>query len=423
MRRLGLALLLAAVASAAARADDAETARRAVSYTLSVQREDGLFLYDFDFLSAAPSGEDNAVRQAGTLYALGEYLLHTGDERVAEALRRGLERMRTLSLPVGKSALQSALEPTGLYGIQSPRLASWLLRAGLLYRPEGEGRVVAQAGEGYEDAWAGTTALALIAEVEYRRATGDERFAGARAAWRQALLDLIVPGSGVRASPARTARSAYFDGETWLALAIYHEAFPGDAAASQALSELEDELMAWYGGEGRHRHFFHWGGMASAVRFRTTRDARFERFAADLAAWYLDDVPLDETASHTTCSAIEGTASVLATLAGRGATDPLVARLRERVTAELERNGGFQIRPGQDRMPLAKGGLLVAPVLAEHAGAILAGRYRAYTRIDLTQHCISGILKALRVGLGTGRLPRPDLPIGPVAAHPPGDSH
>jgi hypothetical protein len=423
MHRLVLVVLLAAAASAAARADDVETVRRAVAYTLSVQREDGLFLYDFDFLAAAPSGEDNAVRQAGTLFVLGEYLQHTGDERVAEAMRRGLARMRTLSLPVGKGALQSALEPTGLYGIQSPRLASWLLRAGLLYRPEGAGLVVAAEDEGYEDAWAGTTALVLIAEIEYRRATGDDRFAGARTAWRQALLDLIVPGAGVRVSPTRTARSPYFDGETWLALAVYHEAFPDDAAVSTTLSQLEDELMGWYGGEGRHRHFFHWGGMTSAVRFRTTHDPKFQRFAADLAAWYLDEVPLDETGSHTTCSVIEGTASVLATLADRGADDPLVARLRERVTRELERNRAFQIRPGQDRMPLAKGGLLLAPVLAEHAGAILQGRYRPYTRIDLTQHCVSGILKALRVGLGSGRLPRPELDVGPIEGSPLGEAH
>ena len=74
-----LAALAATLLAQGARADDAERLRRAVEYTLSVQQPSGLFLYDFDFLAAAPSGDDNVVRQAGTLFVLGEYLLETGD--------------------------------------------------------------------------------------------------------------------------------------------------------------------------------------------------------------------------------------------------------------------------------------------------------------------------------------------------------
>jgi hypothetical protein len=404
-----LAILLVADPT---RADDAQTLQRAVAYTLSVQRD--------DFMAAAPSGQDNVVRQAGALYALGEYLLHTDDPAVAESLRRGLERMQALSRPSGKSRFQSWLERTGLYAWESGRLEKLLLRHGLLYRPEGEGSVLVEPGAGYEQGWAGGTALALAAELAYARATGDDGFAGARARWRRGLLDQLVPGGAVRATPATLKHAIYFDGETWLALALYHEAFPQDAEVGDALHRLEDFLMSWYGGEGRHRHFFHWGEMACAVRQRTDgdRDPRFARFAAELADWYLDQVSLEETKSHTTCSVIEGAASALAVLGPEKEADPLVVRLRERVTRELERNGKMQIRAGQDRIELPKGGLLVAPTLAGHAGATLAGPYRAYTRIDLTQHCISGWVKALRVGVATGALPRPDLPIGPLAEGP-----
>jgi len=388
-----------------ARADDAEFLRRAVEYTLSVQQESGLFLYDFDFLTAAPSGDDNVVRQAGTLFVLGEYLLETRDPRVVAALRAGLDRMRALSVSTGKGRLQSALERSGLYDIDSRRLADLLHGMGLLHVPDGDALLVAEPTAGYDSAWSGATALALLAELDYQRATGEQRFADARAAWLRGLLALRVSGSGVRASPVTLRRSAYVDGETWLALAHYHEAFPEDAEVERELASLEDYLLAHYGGEGRHAQFFHWGGMASAVRQRTTQDPRFADFAAGLAAWYLDEVPFEMKREQTTCSVIEGAASILAALDARPADDALVARLRERVVRELARNRALQIDAGQQRIELPGGGLLVAPRLAEHAGAILAGPYHAYTRIDLTQHCISGFLKALRIGLADGEVP------------------
>jgi len=71
-----VALACAALAAPApARADDAERVRRAVDYTVASQRPTGLFRYDFDVPSAEPTGEDNLVRQAGTLFVLGEALL------------------------------------------------------------------------------------------------------------------------------------------------------------------------------------------------------------------------------------------------------------------------------------------------------------------------------------------------------------
>ena len=413
------ALLLSALAAAllaqAARADDAERLRRAVDYTLSVQQQSGLFLYDFDFLAAAPSGDDNVVRQAGTLYALGEYLLETRDPRVETALRAGLGRMWALSVPTGKGRLQTALEATGLYEIDSRRLAGLLQRMGLLDVPGGDALLVAGPTAGNDNAWSGATALALIAELDYQRATGEQRFASARAAWFRGLLSLRVPGSGVRASPVTLARSVYFDGETWLALAHYREAFPDDADVERELASLEDYLLAHYGGEGRDVQFFHWGAMANAVRQRTTRDPRYAEFAARLGAWYLDEVPFELKREQTTCSVIEGAASILAALGAPPADAALAARLRERLARELARNRALQIDAGQQRIELPGGGLLVAPLLAAHAGAILEGPHRAYTRVDLTQHCISGFLKALRVGAADGEAPgsaRPPSPGG-----------
>jgi len=66
------------------------------------------------------------------------------------------------------------------------------------------------------------------------------------------------------------------------------------------------------------------------------------------------------------------------------------------------RNRTYQIPPRQRRLALGGGSELRAPTLADSSGAFLAGRYRAYTRIDLTQHRISAFLIAKRYGLVGG---------------------
>ena len=409
-RALGALVLAGALLGpASARADDADRVRRAVEYTVASQLPTGLFRYDFDVPSAEPTGGDNQVRQAGTLFVLGEYLLEERDPRVEETLRKGLVAMDGLSVPIGKSTSQQALESLGAFRLRFGRFERQLDRYGLLYAPEGPGRIVTDAGD-YAKALTGTTALALVAALEYERATKDARFADLRDAWTRGLLMLMLPsGEGVRMRPTTLESSPYFDGETWLAFAEHREAFPEDPDVEPALRALESRLMDQFGA-APVSEFFHWGAMASAQRYRTTGEARFAAFAAQQAEWFLAKVPYEKGRKQTTCSQIEGLASVAATLADRPEHAALLARVRERAARELERNRRLQVEPGQDRLPLAGGGTLLAPVLADHAGSFLAGPYRPYIRTDLNQHCISAFLKARRVGLAD--VAAGDLPTG-----------
>ncbi len=388
------ALLLAPIAVPAE--DDAERIRRAVAHTLAMQLPSGLFRYDFDFLDAAPTGQDNIVRQAGTLFALGAYLVDTGDRAVAAPIQRGLEALAQRSLPIGTGTAQSLLERVGVFGIESWRLERALAGRGWLYAPEGDGRVVS-GNQSYPGALSGATALALIAELEYR-ATGDERFAEMRAGWLRGLLSLRVPGGGIRDHPDTLHPGAYVNGETWLALALYHDAFPDDADAARALSELEDYLMDHYR-RAPDRSFYHWGALASAARLSSGEPARLAEFAADQAEFILREAPPDETRRDTSCSLIEGLGSAIAVIRSRPGREDLLARLSGRVTRELAHNRTLQIRADQRRLPLGGGGELRAPSLADFPGAFLAGSYTPYTRIDLTQHCISAFLIAKRYGL------------------------
>ena len=398
--RIGAALAsiwLLVLPGVAAAGEDDERLRRAVAHVLSTQLPNGLFRYDFDFLEAEPSGEDNIVRQAGTVFALGEYLRDTGDSAVVAPLRAAFDALAKRSLPLGRGRVQSALESAGVFSIVSERLARQLERAGVLFDPTGDGRVVS-GDDSYPGAHTGATALALLGELEYFRATHDDRYRALRESWLRGLLALHVPGGGVREHPATLAQGPYIDGEAWLALAHYHETFPDEPGAAQALRELEDHVIERYSATP-DRAFFQWGAMAAAARLSTGDATRLAEFAAVQAEFILDAAPPDESRTYSTCGLLEGLASAVAVVGSRPGRDALLVRLRERVASELDHNRALQIEARQVRLPLGAGGMLTAPTLAQNHGAFLAGPHRPYTRTDVTQHCISALLKARRYGL------------------------
>jgi hypothetical protein len=388
-RRAALAALLLATV-APARADDAERLRRAADHLIASQRESGLFAYDFDVASAEPSGRDNLVRQAGALAALGEYAADTGDRRALPALRAGLDALAARSLRIRPGRLDAALAALGL-------------------RPRGATRLVAEGGRP-DGAPAGATALALVAALEHRRASADARYAALAAAWARGLRALRVRG-GIREHPGSRQRSPYFDGEAWLALALLDARAPGEADGGETLRELERQLMEHYGREPSVS-FYHWGAMASAERYRATADPAFVEFAAGQARFALAALPPSAVRRHNACYLVEGLAPNHALVAARPEHAALAEQIRGRVAAELARARALQLEPGQERMTLAEGGWLVAPVLRQHAGAFLAGPHRPYLRIDYTQHCLSALLKARRYGLSGAPEGAPERPDG-----------
>jgi hypothetical protein len=398
LRSTALAAAIVLLGAAARAEDDAERIRRAVAHTIATQKPDGMFRYDFDFLAAEPSGDDNIVRQAGTLFSLGAYLVDTGDRTVVAPLEAGLSALAQRSLPIGTGSAQAWLESAGVFRIASWRLERALAGRGWLYAREGDGRVIS-GDASYAGVYTGATALALIAELELRSATGEERFAAERAGWLRGLLALRVPGGGIRDNPETLHTSSYPDGETWLALSHYHDAFPADAEAARALTELESYLLDHYRDEP-DKEFYHWGAMTCAARLARGDAARRVEFAAGQAEFVLRVAPPEKKPDENSCALLEGLASSLVVIRSQPGREDLVTRLEERVALELARNRAFQIGPGQRQMALGGGGQLQAPSLAGSSGAFLAGRYRAYTRTDLTQHCISAFLIAKRHGLG-----------------------
>jgi hypothetical protein len=56
----------------------------------------------------------------------------------------------------------------------------------------------------------------------------------------------------------------------------------------------------------------------------------------------------------------------------------------------------LQIPPGASRMDFGEGIYLVSPRLRDFSGAFLEGRFRPFTRVDATAHCVSAMVKLAR---------------------------
>ena len=366
--------LSAGSAAALSGGDAARAAALAAGYLIKSQHDDGFFDYQFDFLRNRYSTKDNIVRQTGAGAVLAEYYLATGDRRVAPALVAALEGFAAKSILVG------------------------------------DGKVVARGGT-LRSARSGATALALLTELRYFQATGDNRFAAIRHLWRDGLLAVRMPGGGFREYPGADKELTFFNGEIWLALAEYHRMFPEDAAVAEVLPDLDKLFMARYGAEEKSG-FFLWGLQAAEVRHASGAGAALHHYAVEKVRFYLDKrrPKFRETAMH--CASMEGLMAVWTTLLAddpaNAAYGDLTERLGRRIKREMAKHVTFQIQPGQTRIAYDDGVYVHSDRLPEFAGAFLNGRYEIKARVDFTWHCLSSLVKYGLVVNAEGYRPRTD---------------
>lgn len=338
-----VALLLAGFAANVQAQDvrsNGAAADLAAFYLISVQAAGGTFRYDHNFSTGGPTGEDNIVRQAGTAFSLAEHLRATGAPETRRAVRKALKALWRRSAAVDGPDVRLVSGNGKKKGIR-----------------------------------AGATALALLTETLYYRASGDGRFENARRAWMNGLLSLRVPGEGFLRKPGSNRQSPYYNGEAWLALAHFGATFEDESVRATLLS-LEDHLIAYYT-KAPHIGFFHWGVMAAAQRFEDTGEARFVDFIEQQVDVYLTQLRPKMSAKSNTCYALEGLADGLKVLKAERPEAQVLSALEARVDAEISKNRKLQFSGG---------------------GLFFARTDRKYTRIDYTQHCLSALLKVDAMG-------------------------
>ena len=354
--------------------------------------------YGFNFLTDKAIEPDrispaNLIRQASSAAALANYYDYAKDVRLQDPIRRTLSAFGKLSLPIGKKKLQQLIEGTRVLSLPVGRwrLQRALDRFGLLYQTSGDGKVVSPDGS-YGNALAGTVALALLTELIYSHASGDDSLAGLRAAWLNGLLSLHIPGGGFRQNPVAIDDSDYDNGEGWLALAVYCEMHKDDLRSASALSNLDDALMRRYS-EHPSINFFGWGAMAAAQRYRTTHDPKFLAYLRWQGDEFIERFQRRFSPDANNCAAMEGLGSILAVLdqTGEKATERARA-MHVWFSNEVMKLPRLQIQSGQKGLVLGGEAYLRAPRMAEYAGGFLAGTYDPLTRVDAAGHCLSAMV-------------------------------
>lgn len=401
-RRSALGLLFFVIAAAPAHAtDDGGPAWRAAHQLVNAQLPSGLFAFEHDFvLGGRPPDTERGTgklafitREAGTAYGLSNYLLHHNDVAVRTALVAALHNLGELSVPIAKATGQDALDATGLLALPFGRykLRNALHWLGLLYHPTGEGRLVSY-DRTYETAWGGATALALLSELQFYRASVDPQFVRLGRSWLTGLL-VLYDSRGFRELPESIDENALSNGETWLAFATYVRSFPDDSAAAAIAIRLDDYMMRTYAANPNYG-FYTWGTKAAALRLEATSDVKFHRFIARQTRAFLNGIGPPVDPSENSCDAVEGLVTALHVLTSVADPDrDLLQRLRRRIDSEMEKNRSLQIEPGQTRIDLGNSTFLSSPSLADYAGAFLAGTHHPYVRVDYTVHCMTALLE------------------------------
>jgi hypothetical protein len=342
--------------------------------------ENGRFVYEEDLVSGRvsdpQSGPYHLTRHAGTTYFLAELLRRTGDNELREPLRAAIAHL------------------AGLAG-------------GVCAGANGGQAFACIVDAGPARAELGTTALAVVALVEYRRATGDvsyDQLASRLAAWL--LLMQRPDGSFAHAYDAdrgerdERTQSLYYSSEAALALVRMHAVY-GDPRWMEAAERALDWLISWY-------HFFgggfffgeeHWTCQAAEAAWPALQHDRYRRFCRDYAAFlrrqagvpgdFPDQsdlvgahyftpflMPLNTpTGSHTE-------AAIAAYLLTRHHGDP-DPDIRAQITATLDYLLAQQVREESDwnvRSARSHGAITASPVLRE-------------VRIDYVQHVGAAMLR------------------------------
>lgn len=356
---LGFTLISTPAGTASAKQTDIKRAMELAAQHLSaVQEPQGRFIYDFDLKTSTPTGKDNIVRQAGTAYGLAEYFERFPSPRTKRTLERAIRNLQQSSVGYGT----------------------------------GNGKIVSST-QTLDKAYSGATALALLTELFYHRTTGDDRFATIRAQWLRGLLAMRIKGRGFLRSAAGSRESDYFNGESWLALAVYQDMF-SDPVSAQALEQLDRYFMGKYAATPKVG-FYHWGIMAAAERYGTTRSGALLGFIQGQTEVFLDTLRPVMHPKANTCYALEGLLTAHMTLGRRKESGELRKRLWARIRAEVEKNMALQIKPGSTVKPRLDQDR-THPVPDAYIGSFLGRSYAEYTRIDYTQHCLSALTKLYR---------------------------
>jgi hypothetical protein len=346
----------------------------------------GRYVYEVNLATGRatnPKGKGpySLPRHAGTTYFLAELFRHTGEEFLREPIERAFGH------------LVSLVEAGGCRGTT----------------PEGRAYAcVVDRGE--KRAVLGSTALAVVALVEYRRATGSEQYDALARELTEWMLWLQRPDGSyahvyevASETPDWDTQLLYFTGEAALAMARMYEVH-GDPRYLASTERALDHLVAWYdffaGG-----FFFgeeHWTCIASAAAWPHLKHRRYLDFCLGYGEFLRrqqvmpGDLPDQEDLVGTygftpfvvpnNTPAGSRTEAMISTyeLARAHGEDP--EELRQQILRAVTYTLGQQVREETGH---------TVSLAVEGIGAVPSSPIDRTVRIDFVQHVCSAMIRAV----------------------------
>ncbi len=328
----------------------------------------GRFIYEHDLATGAQTdplrGAYSMPRHAGTTYFLAELYRITKQDWLREPIERAIGHLVEL------------------------------VAAG--HCGNGEFDCVLDRNE--RVAQLGSTALAVVALVEYQRATGDARYLPLATRLAAFLLWMQRADGSFRHVYDPRARAAdersqqmYYSGEAALALARMH-ALTGDARYAAAAERALDWLVGWY-------DFFvggflygeeHWTCIAAEAIWPAVQKPAYREFCDGYAEWSrrnqeattgaYDTTPFVVPYNTPAGSRTEAMLSAYLLDLHHGAPDP---RIADQIRLTLAYLLGQQIRPDND-----------FAAIGPADGGVPASAIDRTVRIDYVQHVCSAMIRA-----------------------------
>jgi hypothetical protein len=338
-------------------------------YLLASQKDEGNFIYEYDFLAHRPSAEDNQVRQAGALWGLALFHKEHASARTFAALERGLDFFKRHS------------------------------------RLTGNARYVVYPGE--KKGSLGAVALVTLTLLDFIPSIRDQklkdRLSNDLNQYLNFLLSarrpdgLFFSGYDVETGTPSGDPSPYSDGEALLALAKAAR-LPKFSSLKPLVLESADAMYRTHVLEALKKDadspvtkgFYQWGTMSffEIYQAKWPNHQRFGRYVVDLAVWMIDVHQILKKAKNT-AYAYEGLSCAFA-----------VAKLEnhekaaQKIASAMD-EGLYRLISWQKGSPLENE--FLKHVSDRRAwGGVMNGEEDPILRIDVTQHQLHALMLARR---------------------------
>ena len=314
----------------------------------NIVREDGSIIYQIDLTNTYLYTDNNIVREMGSAYSLAYAYWLLNDDSLRPILKNIINHFYIISIRNDNSA----------FIVNEQKQIN-----------------------------SGATAFALLTILYYEQRSEDSSYQYLRENFKNALLSLYHQHEGIWTAPDNPEISPYYEGETWLALAVYEHFYPNDKEIQKILSELSELMMNKYG-DYFDASFFHWGVQAAAILTQNHKEDTLYKFIKRQLELYINNVDIGTSAAF--CAQAEALAQ--AAMALKNVDNEMQMKTVVRLNKQLDVTHKLQ-----DALLAAYSEHKIPSGMNKYLGLFLATPDNLVIRNDNTQHCMIAMLKSLRL--------------------------